>query len=741
MRVRTYKKCLYYLKSSGTCMVFIGGCWFLYQLRQTSKILRTTVTTDILNLEKAHKSYIYVDKPQYKDIFTFHNEKNQYVSERQSAVNHDITNVIARFNYNVTNIVTIMVDIIAERWKMLNQKLAYRLLNVARFGDEHERIRAATALCFLSDLEDWHYRNMAQMLDARTAIALARTPNVDQRFFLVPPYFHMEYKLHDVIEKVHNMLLHLNSLCDKLHPCLTQFLYKKFGNLFRDGLMFEHDLTSMGLAVPPTIIWNEELLQNCVQAIYHHSSLEQYSKDIVNAGGLEILMLIYKIFSNNIEMCTILANILSNISLHTEYLDDFFRSGWFGILVAWSKNKDIRLSVPAGCALANLDIDKNKHIKYPRHVYLLHPLHRTDTPSKLDVVFLHGLLGGVFITWRQRDIIKDDAIKCEDPINIENQSSELSALIKDYPQEFFKDLAYDLQMRAWKKLGRDYEVILDDCPINVNYQATGPFTCKGDDACMKNSEQDKICRTQCWPMDWLPRDVPYLRILGVNYDTNLSMWTPLCPIESLKSTISDRSNEYINKLLIADVGKRPIIWVCHSMGGLLVKKMLVEEWKTGDKHNICKNTRGIVFYSTPHRGSHIAALTQATQMLVWPSIEVQELREESPHLLGLHKDFLEMLKDYPMNIVSFSETKSTLVTALKLSFQFVTPDSADPGVGEFFEIPQDHLTICKPANRRSFLYQKLLCLLRHQIETRKESKNSTFMSLSLPDRLWPSFAK
>lgn len=46
-----------------------------------------------------------------------------------------------------------MVDIITDRWKMLNQKLAYRLLNVARFGDEHERIRAATALCSLNDLE------------------------------------------------------------------------------------------------------------------------------------------------------------------------------------------------------------------------------------------------------------------------------------------------------------------------------------------------------------------------------------------------------------------------------------------------------------------------------------------------------------------------------------------------------------------------------------------------------------
>lgn len=127
---------------------------------------------------------------------------------------------------------------------------------------------------------------------------------------------------------------------------------------------------------------------------------------------------------------------------------------------------------------------------------------------------------------------------------------------------------------------------------------------------------------------------------------------------------------------MSSVGKRPIVWVCHSMGGLLVKKMLVEEWKNGDKHNICCNTRGIIFYSTPHRGSHVAALNQTTQMLVWPSIEVQELREESPQLLKLHEEFLEMLKKYTIEIVSFSETKSTLVTVLKFPIRFVSSISA-----------------------------------------------------------------
>lgn len=49
---------------------------------------------------------------------------------------------------------------------------------------------------------------------------------------------------------------------------------------------------------------------------------------------------------------------------------------------------------------------------------------------------------------------------------------------------------------------------------------------------------------------------------------------------------------------------------------------------------------------------------------------------ESPQLLRLHEEFLEMLKEYHIEIVSFAETKSTLVTALKFPFQFVSLDSA-----------------------------------------------------------------
>ncbi|KAH0952241.1 hypothetical protein HN011_003545 [Eciton burchellii] len=704
------KNYVHYLKISGTSVAVVGAGWFLYQLHQISRIVRSTVNTDVLNLEQTQAQYIYIDDPHFKNIFMF--RKDEDLNESALEKSQSFSNILAKW------------------WKIKNHKFSHKLLYMAQNGDKNERFKAVRVLNSLTFLKDWQYHDLAQMMDAKTAVALARMPNVNPHFFLKPPYYHLRYSLHDLLEKVYSLMLHLNSLCDNTHFCLTQFINNKFKESPRYLVgLFDHDLSSINHPVKSTIVWDNELLKNCVAAICHHSSLEEYSKHLIEAGALPILMAIKKTCSDDIEVCILLARILANISLHSEYLESIYESGWIGILSNWSRSNDIRLSAQAICALANLDRNENEGAKYSQGIYLLHPCHRAHVTTKMDVVFLHGLLGGVFVTWRQRDI---EASESEPIDNTLRETDYLSTMIDDdRPQEFFKDLARDLQLREWRKTGHDFEVILDDCPQDTNDCASGPFFCQGDDVCMKNN-LDLAYKTWCWPKDWLPIDIPFLRIIGINYNTSLSMWTPFCPIESMKSTIKERSENLLTRLRMANLGQRPLVWVGHSMGGLLIKRMLVEEWKSGDKHDICKNTKAILFYSTPHRGSHVAALKQTTQMLVWPTVEVQELREESPQLLKLNEEFLQMLETYRIDIVSFAETKPTLVTALKFPFQFVSFHSADIGVGEIFQIPQDHLSICKPASRQSFLYQKLLSVLRRHVDSQRET-NTLF---SLLDKLF-----
>lgn len=75
--------------------------------------------------------------------------------------------------------------------------------------------------------------------------------------------------------------------------------------------------------------------------------------------------------------------------------------GWIAVLSECINHEDVRVSIPAAKALANLDFDN--HHDYARCLYLLSPLTRSTKDRDVDVVFIHGLLGGVFYTWRQRN--------------------------------------------------------------------------------------------------------------------------------------------------------------------------------------------------------------------------------------------------------------------------------------------------------------------------------------------------
>jgi hypothetical protein len=77
-----------------------------------------------------------------------------------------------------------------------------------------------------------------------------------------------------------------------------------------------------------------------------------------------------------------------------------------------------------------------------------------------------------------------------------------------------------------------------------------------------------------------------------------------CPDQSKRKTNTDiysyhilldeRSEDILEKLLAAGVGQRPVIFVGHSMGGLIIKKMLVAAQNSGNEaaETIAKNTKG-----------------------------------------------------------------------------------------------------------------------------------------------------
>jgi triacylglycerol esterase/lipase EstA (alpha/beta hydrolase family) len=65
-----------------------------------------------------------------------------------------------------------------------------------------------------------------------------------------------------------------------------------------------------------------------------------------------------------------------------------------------------------------------------------------------------------------------------------------------------------------------------------------------------------------------------------------------------------------NKLQAQESTHQPIIFVCHSLGGLLIKRVLVNAWQRGAQPQGCEfdqhAVKAILFCGTPHKGAGLA---------------------------------------------------------------------------------------------------------------------------------------
>ncbi|KAK2746828.1 hypothetical protein FQN57_002870 [Myotisia sp. PD_48] len=115
-----------------------------------------------------------------------------------------------------------------------------------------------------------------------------------------------------------------------------------------------------------------------------------------------------------------------------------------------------------------------------------------------------------------------------------------------------------------------------------------------------------------WPEDLLPQDIPYARILSFGYDANVVKFASQVGQNTLEGHASDLVNDLARLRRNGDAS-RMIIFVAHSLGGLVVKEAMALSEQSADVHlrRIQQATAGIAFLGTPHRGADIAPAAQA----------------------------------------------------------------------------------------------------------------------------------
>ncbi|KAK2497396.1 hypothetical protein MC885_003325 [Smutsia gigantea] len=555
-----------------TGSLILGGSLFLtYEVLALKKSL--TLDTQVVEREKM-KSYIYVHKVS-SDKRENHGLTYQARKELHKAVRKVLATSakILRGPFSDTFSTVDVEDHECAVWLLLRK---------SKSEDRTVRLQAVQEMSEARHWLDYQYRVIAQACDLRTLIGLARSKESDLRFFLPPPPLPSLKEDSSIEEELRQLLASLPQT--ELDEYYMSLFSVKILILFQGGLWC---FGGNGLPYAESFgeVPSATVEMFCLEALVKHSEIPTHCDQIEANGGLQLLQRLYQLHKDCPKIQRNIMRIIGNMALNEHLHSTIVRSGWVSILAEAMKSHHIMKASHATKTLANLDRETIQE-KYQDGVYVLHPQYRTSQPIKADVLFIHGLMGGAFKTWRQQDS----------------------------------------------------ERVL---PENIS---------------------DEARYTTCWPKTWLARDFPALRIISVEYDTSLSDWRARCPVE--RKSIAFRSNELLRKLRAAGVGDRPMIWVSHSMGGLLVKKMLLESSKKPEMNTVINNTRGIVFYSVPHHGSRLAEYSVNVRYLLFPSLEVKELSKDSPALKTLQDDFLEFAKDKNFQVLNFVETLPTHIGSM-----------------------------------------------------------------------------
>jgi len=219
--------------------------------------------------------------------------------------------------------------------------------------------------------------------------------------------------------------------------------------------------------------------------------------------------------------------------------------------------------------------------------------------------------------------------------------------------------------------------------------------------CRKGDERGK----HYWPR-WLVEDVGGLAAYSLGYPAAKASWNPGWPISEAAVAILDR--------VMADPGIRasgnaPIVFICHSFGGLIIKKLIlvaeIDRKQEDRKGQFLDRIAGVVFLATPHGDSVLASV--ATRL---PWFASDSTRDLAAHvLLDLNASYRTHVADNPFRIRHrvFYEKLGTW------GGRVVSPTSADPGIpgARPIAIERNHATICKPQDRNDEVYTSVVAFL------------------------------
>ncbi len=410
-----------------------------------------------------------------------------------------------------------------------------------------------------------------------------------------------------------------------------------------------------------------------------HSSPEQQTAERTSLTGARVSAPRWRFFAHNhTKICRHVAKALANISFRVPSGQHSDMTEAAELLSDFAGAQDLKLVTQARRAEANIAsrvATEVQRARMPRYGPMVFPLTDDYEVSKgsdglvqndVDLVFVHGLQGSALKTW------KCPGLRLHDHVDSAVHSADITL-------------------------------------------------------------REAGVRLPVWPAAWLVPDLRAsgikARVLSLEYDAELDNTAGPRPTAPL----TDVAGRGAAQLAAARVGRhpngsrRPVIYIVHSMGGLLVKTIMcdIDDLQFEDDGSgitqVAESAQGILMYGVPHRGSPLGRLIAPASLplvrnFVPMTDPVSRLAENDPTLLRLHERFEEYLRRRtarfedgnaePLDILSILEGTLTDIQTPGVPLIFVVPEwSGSIDYGKQVTVPSDHVNLCKPMTGSDPIYQ------------------------------------
>ncbi|KAL2134359.1 hypothetical protein VTI74DRAFT_414 [Chaetomium olivicolor] len=218
-----------------------------------------------------------------------------------------------------------------------------------------------------------------------------------------------------------------------------------------------------------------------------------------------------------------------------------------------------------------------------------------------------------------------------------------------------------------------------------------------------------------WPKEYLTQDIPEARVwtYGYNADAIGGLFQA-----NNKNSVSQHGQDLVVYLELEIQNEDPIIFVAHSLGGIIVKDAI-------RRSDACRaRTKLVIFLGTPHRGSASAQWGEIASNLARLALQdsnkdiIKTLEVNSEVLEIIHEEFVAIADQSRIQIHSFQEARG--ISGMKGLHNKVVDDfSSKLGLPRSVETVQsidaNHMQMARCSDRADPRYRAIAGVLQRFI--------------------------